>query len=79
VHHYSNISQREFLDVGELCRAEATVAEKLAFFADRTQDPDIRRLCNEHVARHISNYNTLIGEIQRMTGGPGGPHGVRHS
>ncbi|MDQ7794311.1 MAG: hypothetical protein RDU89_07840 [bacterium] len=79
MHHHSNITQRELLDVGEIVRAETTVAEKLAFFSEHSNNPEVRRMCQEHLSRHIDNYNTLINHVQRMTGGPGGPPGVRHS
>ncbi len=77
MHHHSNITQRELLDLGELCRAEATVAEKLAFFSEHVGNPEIRRVCQEHLSRHIHHYNTLVGQVQRMAGGAG--PGPRHS
>ena len=64
----AQITQREALDIADRMLEHQTVIEKLGFYVNQCDDPQLKQIIQRHQGTMQQHYNTLSGFLQ--AGGP---------
>lgn len=59
----ANLTDAELASVREALQAEKRLIEKCKSFANLTDDPTVRGLCEQIAAQHQTHYDTIFGVL----------------
>ena len=59
----ANLTDQELLAVRDALQAEKRLIQKYKGYAEMTDDPTVRGLCEQMAARHKTHYDTIFGVL----------------
>ena len=59
----ANLTAKELSAIGDHLAMEENIVRKYRMYASTTQDPAIKRKCEEIAQRHQTHFDTLMGHL----------------
>jgi len=59
----ANLTAKELSAIGDHLAMEENIVRKYRMYASSTQDPQIKKQCEDIAQRHQNHFNTLMGHL----------------